>query len=162
MDDNLHKEHAMLAQGETETKAPFANRNGKPDRSYGLDPQFAKIKKELFLAQREIANLKNQLHQAKENMAKERAERSSKDKKDSQEDEVGDQRVCQQAKRGKKLRQGPSSPSLPRKGFKVLPTGDYSDSEEEEDYHEKTSNIRQGKVCTHSTNHPTIDCPNKD
>jgi hypothetical protein len=36
----------------------------------------------LTLAQREISNLKNQLHQAKENIAKERVERCSKSKKD--------------------------------------------------------------------------------
>jgi hypothetical protein len=42
--------------------------------------QFAKLRKELTLAQREISNLKNQLHQAKENIAKERAERGSKSK----------------------------------------------------------------------------------
>jgi hypothetical protein len=87
VDENLRKERAMLAQAETKTKVPFANRNGKPDKSDASDTQIAKIKKELTLAQREIANLKNQLHQAKENRAKERAERSFKGKKDSQEDE---------------------------------------------------------------------------
>ncbi len=42
----------MLAQAETRSKAPFGNRNGHPDKSDGLDPQFAKLKKELTLAQR--------------------------------------------------------------------------------------------------------------
>jgi hypothetical protein len=62
----------MLAQAETKSKAPFGQSNGRPDKSDGLDPQFAKPKKEQTLAQREISNLKNQLHQAKENIAKER------------------------------------------------------------------------------------------
>ena len=80
----------MLAQAETKSKPPFGNRNGRPDKSDGLDPQFAKLKKELTLAQREISNLKNQLHQAKENIAKEGAERSSKSRKDdSPDEEVG-------------------------------------------------------------------------
>ncbi len=86
VDDNLRRERAMLAQVETKTKVPFANRDGKPDRSDGSAPKFAKINKELSLAQREMAKLKNQLHQAKENIAKERAELSFKGKKDSQED----------------------------------------------------------------------------
>jgi hypothetical protein len=73
----------MLAQLAAEscrkpiTKVPFANWNGKPDKSNGSDTQVAKIKKELTYAQREIAILKIQLHQAKENMAQERVERSS-------------------------------------------------------------------------------------
>ncbi len=63
-------------------------------------------------------------------MAKERAERRSQStKEDSLDDEVGIKTVCQQAKRAKASRPGPSPPSLPRKGFKMLPTGDYSDSE---------------------------------
>jgi hypothetical protein len=116
---------------ETKSKVPFGNRNGRPNNSDGADSQAAKLKKDLPLAQRDIANLKNQLHQAKENMAKERAERSSKSKKeDSPEDEVGSKRVCQQAKRAKASRPGPSSPSPPQRGFKMLPTGDYSDSEQ--------------------------------
>ncbi len=53
----------MLAQAETKHTLPFGNRNGQPDKSDGSDPQFAKLKTELTLAQR--ANLKNQLHQAK-------------------------------------------------------------------------------------------------
>jgi hypothetical protein len=79
----------MLAAAEARGKVPFANRNGKPDISDGSDLQVAKLKKELTLAKRQIANLKNQLHQAKENVAKERAELSSKSKKDdSYEDNV--------------------------------------------------------------------------
>jgi hypothetical protein len=47
-----------------------------------------------------MPNLKNQLHQAKENIAKERAERGSKNKKDdSPDEEVGSKRFRQQAKR---------------------------------------------------------------
>jgi hypothetical protein len=45
VDENLRKERAMLARAETKTKVPFANRNGKPDKSDVLDPQFAKLKK---------------------------------------------------------------------------------------------------------------------
>jgi hypothetical protein len=51
-----------------------------------------KIKKELFFAQTENAKLKNQLHQAKGNLAREWAEppeRGSKGKKGFQEDEGG-------------------------------------------------------------------------
>ncbi len=66
VDKNLRKEHAMLSQAEAKTKVPFANRTGKRDKSDGLDQQYAKLKKELTLVQREIANLKNQLHQANE------------------------------------------------------------------------------------------------
>jgi hypothetical protein len=122
----------MLAQAETKTKVQFANRNGKKDKSDGSDTQVAKVKKDLTLQQREIAKLKNPLHQVKKNMAKERAERSSKSKKeDSQEDEVGSKRVSQQAKRAKASRPGPSPLSPTRKGFKMLPT---SNSEEEEVY----------------------------
>jgi hypothetical protein len=72
----------MLAQAEAKENVPFANHNGKPDISDGSDTKVAKLKKELILAQRQIANLKNQLYQAKENIAKERAERGSKSKKD--------------------------------------------------------------------------------
>ncbi len=59
LDEGMRQERAMLAQAETKSKAPFGNRNGRPDKSDGLDPQFAKLKKELTLAQREISNLKN-------------------------------------------------------------------------------------------------------
>jgi hypothetical protein len=82
IDEGMRKEHAMLAQAESEGKVPFANRKGKPDTSYGSVTQVAKLKRELTLAQRQIANLKNQLQQAKENIVKERAERCSKSKKD--------------------------------------------------------------------------------
>ena len=77
-DEGMRQERAVLAQTETKSKAPFGNRNGRPDKSDGLDLQFAKLKKELTLGHREISNLKNQQHQAKENIAKERAERGSK------------------------------------------------------------------------------------
>ncbi len=133
----------MLAQTETKSKVPFGSCNGRQDKSDGSDLQFAKLKKESTLAQREIANLKNQLHQARKNMAKERAQRNSNSKKqDSPDYEVGSKRAREQAKRAKALKQGPSSPSPPRKGFKMLPTGDsdYSDLEEEEDYPEQ--NVR--------------------
>jgi hypothetical protein len=121
----------MLAQAETKSKAPFGNRNGRPDKSDGLDPQFAKLRKELTLAQREISTLKNQRHQAKENIAKERAERGSKSKKDdSPDEEVGSKRFRQQAKQAEASRQGTSPPSQPWKGFKMLPTGDNNDLEE--------------------------------
>jgi hypothetical protein len=98
----------MLTQAETKSEAPFGNRNGRPDQSDDLDLQFAKLKKELTLAQREISNLKNQLHQAKENIAKERAERGSKCKKDdSPDEEVGSKRsankLCEPRHRGREL-----------------------------------------------------------
>ncbi len=80
LDEGMRQERAMLAQAETKSKVPFGNRNGQPNKSDGLDPQYAKLKKELTLAQREISNLKSQLHQAKENIAKERAEQCSKSK----------------------------------------------------------------------------------
>ncbi len=80
----------MLAQTETKSKAPFGNRNGRTDKSDGLDLQLAKLKKDVSLALREVSNLKNQLHQAKENIAKEGAEHSSKSRKDDSPDaEVG-------------------------------------------------------------------------
>jgi hypothetical protein len=120
----------MLAQAETRSKAAFGNSNGRQDKSYGLDQQFAKLKKELSLAQREISNPKNQLHLAKENIAKERAERDSKSKKDdSPDEEVSSKRFRQQAKQAKASRLGTSPPSLPRKAFKMLPTDSNSDSE---------------------------------
>ncbi len=65
------------------------------------------------------------------------AERASKSKKDDSPDqEVGNKRFRQQAKRAKALRPGTSPPSPPWKGFKMLPTGDNSDSEEEDEYPE--------------------------
>jgi len=66
----------MLAQTESKGKASLGSSNGRMDESDGSDPQHAKQKKELSLALREISNLKNQLDQAKENIAKELAERS--------------------------------------------------------------------------------------
>ncbi len=107
----------MLAQAEIKSRAPFGSRNGRTDKSDGLDPQFAKLKKDLILAHREISNLKNQLHQAKENIAKERAERGSKSRKDdSPDEEVGSKRLRlrQQAKRAigaKASRPGTSPPT---------------------------------------------------
>ncbi len=137
----------MLAQAETKNKAPFGNRNGRPDKSYGLDPQFAKLKKELTLVQREISNLKNQLHQAKENIAKKRTERGFKSKKDdSPDEEVGSKRFRQNAKRAKASKPGTSPPSPPRKGFKILPTGGNSDSEEENDYPEQNVQATYAKA----------------
>jgi hypothetical protein len=57
--------------------------------------QVAKYKKDLTPAQRRIAKLKNHLHQTKENTAKDRAEHSSKGKKeDPQDDEVLPLRVA--------------------------------------------------------------------
>ncbi len=62
VDENLRKERAILAQAETKTNVPFANHNGRPDKSNCSDMQVSKIKKDLTLPQREIASLKNQLH----------------------------------------------------------------------------------------------------
>jgi hypothetical protein len=59
--------------------------------------------------------------------------RSKSKKGDSPDEEVGSKRFCQQVKRAKALRPGTSPPSPPRKGFKMLPTGDNSDPEEEDD-----------------------------
>ncbi len=105
----------MLAQTETKSKAPFGNRNDRTDRSDGLDPQLTKLKKHLSLALREVSNLRNQLNQAKENIVKDHAERSSKSRKDDCPDaEVGGKRPRQQAKRAKALRPGTSFPNPPR------------------------------------------------
>ncbi len=93
LDEGMRSERAMLAQTETKSKASLGGRNGRTDKSEGPDPKYDKLKKDLTFALREISNLKNQLHQAKENIAKERAERSSKSKKDdSPEAEVGGKR----------------------------------------------------------------------
>ncbi len=68
-------------------------------------------------------------------MTKERAGCNSKSKQqDSQDDEVGSKRLRQQAKCAKASRQGASPPSPSWKGFWMLPTGDFSASEEEVDY----------------------------
>jgi hypothetical protein len=147
LDEGIRQERAMLAQAETKTKKPFGNLNGRTDKSDGLDPEFAKLEKDLSLALREISNLKNQLHQAKENIAKERAERGSKSRKDDfPDEEVGGKRSHQQAKRAKASRQGTSPPSSPRKGFRILPTGDNSDSEEEDDYPEQNARATYAKA----------------
>ena len=83
----------MLAQTETKSKASLGGRNGRTDKSEGSDPKHDKLKKDLSFALREISNLKNQLHQAKENIARERAERGSKGKKDDSPDaDVGRRR----------------------------------------------------------------------
>ncbi len=59
--------------------------------------------------------------------------------------EVGSKRVRQQAKRAKASRPGTSPPNLPRKGFKMLPTGDNSDSEEGYDYPEPNARATYAK-----------------
>ncbi len=118
----------MLDQTETKSKAPFGIHNDRLDRLNGLGLQFAKLKKELTLVQTDSSNLKNQPHKAKDNIVKERAEHSSKSKKDeSTDEEVGSKRVCQQAKQAKASMPGTSPQSQPWKGFKILPTGDNSD-----------------------------------
>ncbi len=147
----------MLAQTETKSKGQFGNRNGRTDKSDSLDPQFAKLKKDLFLALQEISNLKNQPNQAKENIAKERAERSSKSRKDDSPDAVvGGKRPRQQAKRAKASRPATSSPSPPRKGFIMLPTGNNSDSEEEDDNPEPNARATFAKAKFAHILHPTI------
>ncbi len=45
LDESMRQERAMLAQAETKSKVLFGNRNGRQDKSNGLDPQFAKLKK---------------------------------------------------------------------------------------------------------------------
>ena len=105
IDERTRQERAMLAQTETKSKASLGGRNGRTDKSEGSDPKYDKLKKDLTFALREISNLKNRLHQAKENIAKERAERGSKSKKDDSPDqEVGSKRFRQQAKRAKASR----------------------------------------------------------
>ncbi len=61
-------------------------------------------------------------------------------KKDSQDDEVVSKRPHQQAKQAKASKLGPSPPTSPLKGFKMLPTGEICISDEEEDYTEQ--NVR--------------------
>ncbi len=71
--------------------------------------QVAKIVKELTFARREIAYLKNQLHQSEENLAEERAEHASKgNAENSQKDEGGSRRPRQQAKKTKTPKPDPS------------------------------------------------------
>jgi hypothetical protein len=128
-------QRAMLAQIETKSKASLGGRNGRTDKSEGSDPKYDRLKRDLTFALLEISNLKNQLNQAQENIAKERAECGSKSKKDdSPEAEVGGKRPRQQAKRAKASKPTTSSPSPSRKGFRMLPTGRNSDLEEDEDY----------------------------
>ena len=93
----------------------------------------------MTLVQREIAKLENQLHQAKERGKGTGGVQFQEKEGRFSEDEVGSKRIRQQAKRAKAPRQGPPSspPSPPRKGFKMLPTGDFSDSEEDEDLPEQ-------------------------
>ncbi len=67
-------------------------------------------------------------------------------KDDSPDEEVGSKSVRQQAKRTKASRPGTSPPSLPRKGFKMLPTGNYSDSEEEDDYPDQNARATYAKA----------------
>ena len=99
LDESMRQERAMLAQTETKSKASLGGRNGRTDKSKGPDPKYDKLKKDLSFALREISNVKNQLYQAKENIARERAERGSKGKKDDSPDaEVGGKRSRQQAK----------------------------------------------------------------
>ncbi len=43
LDESMRQERTMLAQTENKSKTPFGNRNGRTDRSYALDPQFAKL-----------------------------------------------------------------------------------------------------------------------
>jgi hypothetical protein len=43
----------MLAEAETKNKVPFANPNGRPDKSDGSDMQVAKINKDLTLVRKE-------------------------------------------------------------------------------------------------------------
>ncbi len=116
VDENMRKERAMLAQANTKAQVPLADSNGKPDNSCGSDAQDAKIQKELTFAQKENAMLKNQLHQAKDSLARERAERGSKGKKDSQDHEVGSKRPSQQVKQAQTSKQEPSPPTPQRKG----------------------------------------------
>ncbi len=140
LNEGMRQERAMLAQTETKSKTSFGNRIGRANKSDGLDPRFVKLKKELSLALREISSLKNQLNQAKENIAKERAESSSKSRKDDSPDaEVGGKRARQQAKQAKASSPGTSPPSPTRKVFRILPTGNNSDSEEEDDFPEQNA-----------------------
>ncbi len=62
IDQCMRQERTMLAQTETKRKVPFGNRNGRPDKSDGSDPQFDKLKKELTLAQREIRDFQGRSH----------------------------------------------------------------------------------------------------
>jgi hypothetical protein len=50
LDEGMRQERAMLAQTETKSKGQFGNRNGRTDKSDGLDLHFNKLKKDLSLA----------------------------------------------------------------------------------------------------------------
>jgi hypothetical protein len=126
----------------------LADHNGKPGKSEGSDAQVVKFKKELTFAQKENAKLKNQLHQTKENIDREGAERGSKGKKeDFQDDEVGSKQPRQQGKQAKAPKPGLSPPTPPRKGFKRLPTvtGELS-ADGEEDYPEQNVTATYAKA----------------
>ena len=62
-------------------------------------------------------------------------------------------RFRQQAKGAKASRPGTSPPSPPRKGFKLLPTGNNSDSEEEDDYSEPNVQATYAKASLLAFNH---------
>jgi hypothetical protein len=70
----MRKELAVLAQADTKAKVPLSHRIGKQDWSNSYHGPVPNLKKELTAAQQELGELKNQLHQSKENNAKERAE----------------------------------------------------------------------------------------
>jgi hypothetical protein len=125
IDEGMHQERAMLAQAETKSKVPFGQRNGRPDKSDGLDPQFAKLKKKLTLTHREIKSQEPTTPSQGEHREGTCGARFKKD--DPPDEEVGSKRFLQQAKRANASRQGTSPPSPPWKGFKMLPTGDNSD-----------------------------------
>ena len=59
---------------------------------------------------------------------------------------VRGKRPRQHAKQAKASRPATSSPSPPPKGFKMLPTGENSDSEEEEDYPESNARATFAKA----------------
>ncbi len=61
VDENMRKERAVLAQVDTKTQLPLADRNGKPGKSDCVDVQVVKIKKELTFAQKVSAKLENKL-----------------------------------------------------------------------------------------------------
>jgi hypothetical protein len=152
----------MLAQTESKSKASLGGQNGRTDKSEGSDSKYDRLKKDLTHALREISNLKNQLNQAenqlnqaKENIAKERAERGSKSKKDDSPDvEVGSKRPRQQAKRAKASRPTTSSPSPPRRGFRMLPTGKNSDSEAKRIFLNRTREQHTHMQSLLAFNHP--------
>ncbi len=90
--------------------------------------QVAKIKKKLTFAQKKIAKLRNQLHQAKEILS---------GNEPSVVPRPRNKTLRTRQKQAKAAKPEPSHPTPPRKGFKMLPTGETSDSDEEEDYPEQ-------------------------